>query len=134
MPCFRFFRLQILKLFQITLDIFFISTREYIPNCFFYLCLCNYSLLMNKIFIILNILKWSIILLWSQLCLVANWVAYIFRYPWKQKSGLLRFFDFFSNWHGLHNRIQLGQPATVKVAANLVRLLSYSNKVCSPFI
>jgi hypothetical protein len=26
-------------------------------------------------------------------------------------------------------RIQLGQPATVKVAANLVRLLSYSNKV-----
>lgn len=27
-------------------------------------------------------------------------------------------------------RIQLGQPATVKVAANLVRLLSYNNKVC----
>lgn len=26
-------------------------------------------------------------------------------------------------------RIQLGQPATVKVAANLVRLLSYNNKV-----
>lgn len=26
-------------------------------------------------------------------------------------------------------RIQLGQPATVKVAANLTRLLSYNNKV-----
>lgn len=26
-------------------------------------------------------------------------------------------------------RIQLGQPATVKVAANLVRLISYNNKV-----
>lgn len=25
--------------------------------------------------------------------------------------------------------IQLGQPATVKVAANLVRLISYNNKV-----
>jgi hypothetical protein len=28
-------------------------------------------------------------------------------------------------------RIQLGQPATVKVAANLIRLLAYQNKVCS---
>ena len=28
------------------------------------------------------------------------------------------------------DRIQLGQPATVKVAANLVRLLAYNNKVC----
>ena len=27
------------------------------------------------------------------------------------------------------HRIQLGQPATVKVAANLVRLLAYNNKV-----
>nr|ACF79027.1 unknown [Zea mays] len=27
--------------------------------------------------------------------------------------------------------IQLGQPATVKVAANLIRLLAYQNKVCS---
>jgi hypothetical protein len=26
-------------------------------------------------------------------------------------------------------RIQLGQPATVKVAANLIRLLAYQNKV-----
>jgi hypothetical protein len=27
-------------------------------------------------------------------------------------------------------RIQLGQPATVKVSANLIRLLAYQNKVC----
>lgn len=27
-------------------------------------------------------------------------------------------------------RIQQGQPATVKVAANLIRLFAYNNKVC----
>lgn len=46
--------------------------------------------------------------------------------------GIILFYDVvLQSFNFFGCRIQLGQPATVKVSANLVRLLSYQNKVVS---